>query len=139
MRDMKRLAFILAACAAGVLAPAAVASPTVRLAIVHVVQGCHVWGTVDSEPLGRTHTIVVKRGTHLQIRINCPMSFDFSQLSGPKLSLGSPRMYAGTARTIVFARAGLYRLQAVNVESSAEMGMTTLGPDNTLVLTVRVR
>jgi hypothetical protein len=139
MRDVKRLAFILAAGAAGVLAPAAVASPTVRLAIVHVVQGCHVWGTVDSQPLGPTHTIVLKRGAHLQIRINCPMSFDFSQLSGPKLQLGSPRTYAGTARTIVFVRAGLYRLQAVNVESSAQMGMTTLGPDNTLVLTVRVR
>jgi hypothetical protein len=139
MRNVKRLAFVLAAGAAGVLAPAAVASPTVRLAIVHVVQGCHVWGTVDSQPLGANRTIVLTRGAHLQIRINCPMSFDFSQLSGPKLQLGSPRTYAGTARTIVFARPGLYRLQAVNVESSEQMGMSTLGPDNVLRLTVRVR
>jgi hypothetical protein len=139
MREVKRLAFVLAAGAAGLLAPAAVASPTVRMAIVHVVQGCHVWGTVVSQPLGPTRTIALKRGAHLQIRINCPMSFDFSQLSGPKLQLGSPRTYAGTARTIVFARAGVYRLKAVNVESSEQMGMSTLGPDNVLLLTVRVR
>ena len=139
MRDVKRLAFVLAAGAAGMLAPAAVASPTVRMAIVHVVQGCHVWGTVDSQPLGPTRTIVLKRGAHLQIRINCPMSFNFSQVSGPKLQLGAPRTYAGTARTIVFARAGVYKLKAVNVESSEQMGMTTLGPDNVLVLTVQVR
>jgi hypothetical protein len=138
MREVKRLAFVLAAGLAGVLAPAAVASPTVRMAIVHVVQGCHVWGTVDSQPLGPTRTIALKRGAHLQIRINCPMSFDFSQLSGPKLQLGGPRTYAGTARTIVFARAGVYRLKAVNVESSEQMGMSTLGPDNVLLLTVRV-
>jgi hypothetical protein len=136
---VKRLAVVVSAVAAGVLAPAAVASPTVRMAIVHVVQGCHVWGTVDSKPLGPTRAIVLERGTRLEIRINCPMSFDFSQLSGPALRLGSPRTYAGTARTIVFARAGVYRLEAVNVESSAQMGMATLGPDNVLHLTVRVR
>lgn len=129
----------LVAGAAGMLAPAAVASPTVRLAIVHVVQGCHVWGTADSQPLGPTRTIVLKRGARLEIRINCPMSFDFTQLAGPRLRLGDPRTYAGTARTIVFARAGVYRLKAVNVESSEQMGMATLGPDNTLLLTVRVR
>jgi hypothetical protein len=139
MRSMKRLALLLVLGVAGTLAPAAFASPTVRLAIVHVVQGCHVWGTVDSKPLGSTRTIVLKRGTRLEIRINCPMSFDFSQLSGPKLRLGGPRTYAGTARTITFDRAGIYRLQAVNVESSEQMGMATLGPDNVLHLIVRVR
>ena len=136
---MRKFALFVVVGAAGLLAPAAIASPTVRLAIVHVVQGCHVWGTVDSQPLGPKHTIVLKRGGRLQIRINCPMSFDFTQLSGPKLPLGPPRTYAGTARTIVFARAGVYRLKAVNVESSEQMGMATLGPDNTLLLTVRVR
>jgi len=136
---VRRLALYAVVVASAVLAPAAIASPTVRLTIVHVVQGCHVWGTNDSQALGPTRTIVLKRGSHLQIRINCPMSFDFTQLAGPKLPLGDPRTYPGTVRTIVFARAGLYKLQAVNVESSEQMGMATLGPDNTLVLTVRVR
>jgi hypothetical protein len=136
---VRRLALVIVAVAAGTLAPAAVASPAVRMAIVHVVQGCHVWGTVDSQPLGPSRTIALRRGTALQIRVNCPMSFTFTQVSGPKLALGDPRTYAGTVRTIVFPRAGVYRIQAVNVESSEQMGMTTLGADNVLHLTVRVR
>lgn len=136
---MRRLAPFVVAVAAGLLAPAAVASPTVRMAIVHVVQGCHVWGTVDGQPLGATRKVALKRGAHLQIRINCPMTFSFTQVSGPKLALGDPLTYPGTARTIVFARAGVYRIQAVNTVSSEQMGMATLGPDNTLRLTVTVR
>jgi hypothetical protein len=46
--------------------------------------------------------------------------------------------HTGTTRTIVFAKPGLYRLRAVNVESSADAGLQTLGPDNVLVLAVRV-
>jgi hypothetical protein len=41
-------------------------------------------------------------------------------------------------RTLVFAKKGVYRIQATNVESSEQMGMTTIGADNVLVLTVRV-
>jgi hypothetical protein len=133
------LGCVLAVAAVGVpTGTAAVASPTVRMAIVHVAQGCHVWGTNLSEPLGPSRTLAVKRGTHLQIRLNCPMSFDFAQLAGPALALGDPRSYPGTVRTIVFAKKGVYKLQATNVESSAQMGMTTIGADNVLVLTIRV-
>ena len=138
---MKRLLLgcVLAVAAVGVPTGAAAAvSPTVRMTIVHVVQGCHVWGDVSSNALGPSRTLTVKRGTHLQIRVNCPMSFDFVQLSGPALALGATRSYPGTVRTIVFARKGVYRLRATNVESSEQMGMTTIGADNVLVLTVRV-
>ena len=138
---MKRLllGFALAVAAVGVpTGTAAVASPTVRMTIVHVVQGCHSWGDGLGNALGPTRTLTVKRGTHLQIRMNCPMSFDFAQLSGPALALGAARSYPGTVRTIVFARKGVYRIQATNVESSQQMGMTTIGADNVLVLTVRV-
>jgi len=117
---------------------AAAASSTVRLTIVHVVQGCHVWGDVNGQPLGPSRTLKVKRGAAVSIRINCPMSFDFVQLAGPKLALGASLTHAGTVRTLVFAKRGVYKLQATNVESSEQMGMPTLGPDNTLVLTVRV-
>jgi len=133
------LGLALTVAAVGVpTAGAAAVSPTVRLTIVHVVQGCHSWGTALSQPLGPSRTVTVKRGTSLQIRINCPMSFDLVQTAGPALALGAPRMQPGTSRTIVFAKRGLYRLQATNVESSEQMGMTTIGADNTLVLVVRV-
>jgi hypothetical protein len=129
------VAFAAVAVATG---GAAAASSTVRLTIVHVVQGCHVWGDVSGNPLSASRTLKVKRGTKLAIRINCPMSFDFVQLAGPKLALGASLTHAGTVRTLVFAKRGIYKLQATNVESSEQMGMTTLGPDNVLVLTVRV-
>jgi hypothetical protein len=120
------------------LVPSAAASPTVRLAILHVMRGCHVWGTQDSRPLGATRTLVIKPGTKLEIRINCPMAFDVVQLAGPKV-IDPSRWQTGTSHTIRFARRGLYKLQAVNVQSSEEMNLQTMGSDNALLLTVRVR
>lgn len=123
-----------------VVIPAAVASPTVRLSLIHVLRGCHVWGTADSAPLGATRTIVLKPGGKIEIRNSCPMAFDVTQLAGPKLAAAAlGRWQTGTTHTLVFKKRGLYRLRAVNVQSSAEMGLQTLGPDNKPVLIVRVR
>jgi len=84
---MKKLVLVLALSAGLALAPTALASPTVRLTIVHFFRGCHVWGTVDGQPLGTTRTLTLHRGAHIEIRINCPMSFVFSQQAGPALAL----------------------------------------------------
>jgi hypothetical protein len=139
---MRRFLPWLAVAAALVVVPvgsAAAVSPTVRLTIDHIVQGCHSWGTALSEPLGPKRKIVVRRGTRLQIRVNCPMDFVFRQTAGPTLKLGDPLTHTGTVRTIVFRKAGLYRLRASSPQTSEQMGLQTLGPDNTLVLTVRVK
>jgi hypothetical protein len=66
------------------------------------------------------------------------MSFNFVQLAGPKVALGDPLSQPGTARTIVFAKKGVYKFKATNVQTSEEQGLQTLGPDNVLRLTVRV-
>jgi hypothetical protein len=121
-----------------VLVPSAVASPTLRLSIIHVMRGCHVWGTEDSRPLGATRTVTLKRGARIEIRNSCPMAFDVSQVGGPKLADGLGRWQTGTTHTLVFRRPGIYRLKAVNVQSSDEMNLETMGPDNTPLLTVRV-
>ena len=136
---MRKLALFIAVGAALVVIPAAVASPTVRLSLIHVLRGCHMWGTEDSRPLGATHTVILKPGARIAIRNSCPMAFDVTQLAGPKLAGGLGRWETGTTHTLVFAKAGVYRLQAVNVQSSAEMGLQTLGPDAKPVLIVRVR
>ena len=136
---MKKLVVIAILGTVAALAPAAAASPTVRMTIVHFFQGCHVWGTNDSRALGPTRRLTLVHGAKIVIRDNCPMSFDFRQVAGPKLALGNPRTYPGTTRTIVFRKVGLYRIKAVNVESSADKGLETLGPDNTLRLIVRVK
>ena len=112
-------------------------APTLALSIIHVFRGCHVW-TLGSKNVGPTPVLRTKPGARMTLRISCPMSFDLMQTSGPKLALGSPRLAPGTTRTIVFRKAGKYRLLARNVETSEEMGLQTLGPDNVLRLTVRV-
>jgi hypothetical protein len=138
---MGKLALVVVAAVALGVAPSAVAvaaSPTFRLTILHFVSGCHVW-QAGSNTLGPSAKITLKRGTRLEIRPNCPMDFEFRQVSGPKLALGATRTYAGTIRTIVFPKAGVYRLAASNVQSSEQQGLQTLGPDNALSLTVVVR
>jgi hypothetical protein len=48
-------------------------------------------------------------------------------------------MYTGASKTLVFRKRGTYRLTAKNVQTPEERGLQTLGPPNTLVLTVVVR
>jgi hypothetical protein len=67
------------------------------------------------------------------------MDFDFAQTKGPRLALGDPRTYAGTARTLTFRRAGVYRLTVTNVQTPEERDLTVLGEVNTLTLTVLVK
>jgi hypothetical protein len=136
----RRLAIVVLAAALSVAAPAGAAavSPTVRLAIAHVVRHCHVWKT-PTKTLGASTKITVKRGTRLVIRPDCPMDFDFRQTKGPKLALGNPRTFAGDSRVIVFRKAGVYRLTASNVQTPEERGLVTLGETNRLTLTVVVK
>lgn len=137
---LKRLVVVLAAAtgvAVGSLGGAAAASPTVRLAIVHVLHGCHVWA-IGSKMFGASHRLSVKRGTKVVIRLSCPMDFDFAQTRGPKVVMGKVRRYAGTTWTVVFKKAGLYKLVGTNVQTPEERGLETFGPTNSLTLTVRV-
>lgn len=111
---------------------------TVSMSIVHVLRGCHVWA-LGPKQLGPTAAITVKPGTKLKLRVTCPMDFDLVQTAGPKVALGDRRFYAGSTRVITFRKAGLYRFAAKNVQTSDEIGLETLGDDNALRLTVRVK
>jgi len=137
---LRRVAVVIAVCALFGAAPTVgtAASKTVRLTIAHVVAHCHVWQTTKSI-LGPTLRITVTRGTRIVIRPDCPMDFVFAQTKGPKLELGDPRTYAGTARTITLRKAGVYRLTVTNVQTPEERGLTVLGGTNTLTLTVVVK
>ncbi len=135
----RRVALLLVLGATLSTAPTAVSAspPSIALSIVHLVHGCHAWAR--SKVLGPATVISVKPGARLKIRVSCPMDFDVRQTAGPKLALGGLRFYTGTTRTIVFRKPGVYKLVARNVQTSEEAGLQTLGPDNTLRLTVRVR
>lgn len=125
----------LLALAASVFAVAA-PSKTVQLAIIHVVHGCHVWQS--SQALSPKGVLTIGAGTKVVVRVNCPMDFTLTQVKGPKLALGDPTLHTGTQRTIVFRVRGIYVLRAVNLQSSAQQGLQTLGPDNQPTLTVKV-
>jgi hypothetical protein len=138
---MRKLLLLCVVSVALTVVPGGVAaSPTLRLLLVHAVSGCHMWGKAsDSTLLGPNWTTTAKPGTRVTIRVNCPMGFQFEQLAGPKLA-GLPATWqSGTSHTLVLAKRGLYRIKATNLQSSEQMGLQTLGADNTPVLTVRVR
>jgi hypothetical protein len=128
---MKLLA--LAAITFAVAAP----SKTVQLAIVHTVRGCHIWQAAAHD-LGPAGVVSLARGGHIRLRVSCPMDFKLVQLRGPHVALGASTFQTGTSRTIAFPKRGLYVFSATNLQSSTQMGLQTLGPDNTLRLTVRV-
>jgi len=116
----------------------AVAAPskTVQLAIIHTVRGCHIWQTTRA--VGPTGVVTLPRGGRIVLRVNCPMDFRFVQVRGPAVAAGAPTFHAGTSRTIAFPKRGTYVFTATNLQSSEQMGLQTLGPDNALRLTVRV-
>src|SRR5690349_10515469 len=101
---MRKLLVLIVLAGVFVVVPTAVASPTIRLAIVHVLHGCHGW-----DGGGPARTLTVKRGTKLEVRVNCSMSFDVVQLAGPSLGVEG-RWMPGTSRTLRFAKAGVYKL-----------------------------
>jgi hypothetical protein len=136
-----RRAFLALALGVVVLAPSAGATasraPTIALSIVHVFRGCHDW-MIGSKDVGPVTTVRTKPGARITLRVSCVMDFHVTQTAGPKLALGGARLYAGSTRVLVFRKAGTYRLVARSVQTSEEMGLQTLGPDNVLRLTVRV-
>ena len=138
---MRRLLLVLstaALLAAVGVGTAAAAAPTFRLTILHYVKGCHVWQS-GSRVVGPAATVVLKRGTRLEIRASCPMDFDVRHVRGPKLAGASGRVTAGMTYAIAFPKPGVYKVMAKNVQTSDEVGLETLGEDNTLALTVVVR
>jgi hypothetical protein len=137
---MRKLLLLLGVCVALAAVPTALAaSPTVRLSLIHALRGCHLWATADGSPFGASHVVLLKPGGKIQIRVSCPMAFNVTQLAGPKIALGVAPWQTGTTHTLVFKKAGVYKLMAMNVQSSEEMGLQTLGADNMPVLIVRVR
>lgn len=109
------------------------------LSLVHVMSGCHVWGTADGRPLGASRTIVTHVGARVQIRVSCPMDFDIAQTAGPRVALGDPRWHTGTRHVLVFKARGVYVFTATNVQTPEEVGLQTMGATNMPRLTIKVR
>ena len=111
------------------------AAASQKLTILHVQRGCHVWsdGTAQTPMLQLT----MQRGQMLQILNQDVDMHRMVELSGPGMMLGGP-MKTGQTQSLTFSQPGTY---GFDTKSSAMMGMpeaATIGPDNTLRLTVVV-
>lgn len=124
-----------AAMAPGMMNGTRMAPAAYKLAIVHVQRGCHEWA--DGKQHGAMMRITLRQGARLSILDQDVDPHQLVQLGGPKLQLGGPMM-TGDGTQVLFAKAGTYRLKTKTLEMPGMAEVETTGPDNTLMLTVRV-
>lgn len=117
----------------GVTGPA---SGMTKLTIQHVQRGCHVWSNGSRQ--AASMRLNMRRGARVQIIDQDIDPHGLVQLAGPKLRI-TGHMMMGQRQTITFKQPGLYRLKNKVVEMGPMMDVNTIGPDNTLRLTVSVR
>jgi plastocyanin len=135
---MKKLLFILIAVAAGALIVAntvALGATTKRVAIVHVQKGCHVWsvGALKTPNL----RLSLHRGDTLAV-VNQDLDMhNLVEVSGPPTNTGG-FMMMNQRVALRFTKAGLYRFHTRVADMRGMPEAKTIGPDNKLVLTVRV-
>jgi hypothetical protein len=134
MRTVALLAATVCTAALAVGQASAARPPTV-LEIKHFFRGCHVF-TLNDKP---TVSLRLRRGDRMELVDHDVMDFDITQAGGPRVPLADPRLRRSQVRMLVFRKVGLYRFEGKNVQTSEELGMGTIGPDNTLRITVRVR
>jgi plastocyanin len=133
-------ALALAALSALAVTAAAPASGTGTIAIRHQMRGCHAW-SFNSGPFKPLLSVTVKAGTVLRFRNNDVMSHKLVQAAGPKMLLVHPKMSkVASSATVKLTQKGLYRFTTKPGEDYAWAGtMKTIGADNVLRLTVRVK
>jgi hypothetical protein len=131
MRSIVTLAICGAALAFG--QAGAAPRPTV-LEIKHFFRGCHVF-TASEKPV---LSVRLRKGDRIRLIDHDVMDFDVTQTAGPRVPISDSRLRRSEVRLLAFRRAGLYRFEAKNIQTSEELGLQTLGPDNTLRIVVRV-
>ena len=133
-------ALVLVALGALAVASAAPAHSTATIAIRHQTRGCHSW-SFNSGPLKPSLSVSVRAGTVLTFTNNDVMPHKLIQTAGPKVRLTHPNMskMAMSARATLTQK-GVYRFTTKPGEDYSWAGsMKTVGQDNVLRLTVRVK
>lgn len=131
-------AFATVALAAGVASatPSTAGPKTVALTIPHVQKGCHVWKN------GRRQTVKLqlslRRGDHVVIVNHDINGHRLVQTSGRRVATGAA-MNMHSRRHLVFPSAGTYGFKSRAFELKGVPEIPSMGPDNTLRLTVTVR
>ena len=113
---------------------AGAARPPTVLEIKHYFRGCHVFAK-NEKP---TINVRLRKGDRIRILDHDVMDFDLIQTTGPRVSLGDPRLRRSETRLLVFRKPGLYRFEARTPRPPRSSGCRRSGPDNTLRITVRI-
>jgi plastocyanin len=131
----------LAALAALVVTSAAApAGGPATVTIRHQMHGCHSW-SFNAGPFKASQSITLKAGTVLRFTNNDVMPHKLVQVAGPRVRLAHPNMIkVASSATVKPTQKGLYRFTTKAGEDYAWAGsMKTVGEDNVLHLTVRVK
>ncbi len=135
---MKKLLLTLLAVAVGAFIVAnavAAGAATKRATITHAQKGCHVWSVGAAQTASLRLTL--HRGDRLTV-VNQDLDMHkLVQVSGPQTKAG-PFMMMNQRVSIRFAKAGLYQFHTRVADMRGMPDAKTTGPDNKLVLTVRV-
>ena len=133
-------ALALAVLAALAVTSAAPAGGGATMTIRHQMRGCHSW-SFNSGPFKASQSVSVKAGTVLRFTNNDVMPHKLVQAAGPKVRLTHPNMVKmASSATVKLTQKGVYRFTTRAGEDYAWAGsMKTVGEDNVLSLTVRVK
>jgi plastocyanin len=132
---------VLAVAAMAVAVPAASAGgATTTITISHQMKGCHMWQLANANPKVNL-AVTVKAGTVIRFVNNDIMPHRLIEQAGPRVTLVKPNMNKMSASTSVrFSHAGVYRFTTKAGEDYPWLkSMKTIGEDNVLHLTVRVK
>jgi plastocyanin len=130
----------LAALAALAVTSAAPAGSGATMTIRHQMRGCHSW-SFNHGLFKPSLFVSVKAGTVLRFTNNDVMPHKLVQAAGPKMHLVHPNMIKmASSATVKLTKRGVYRFTTKAGEDYAWAGsMKTVGEDNVLHLTVRVK
>jgi plastocyanin len=133
-------ALALAALATLAVTAAAPAGGTGTIAIRHQMRGCHSW-SFNSGPFKPSLSVSVRAGTVLRFTNNDVMPHKLVQAAGPKMRLSHPNMSKmASSASVKLTQKGVYRFTTKPGGDYSWAGtMKTVGEDNVLRLTVRVR
>ena len=135
---MKKVLFAFLAVAAGVLIVAntvAAGAVSKRVAIVHVQKGCHVWSVGALKKASLSFSL--HKGDRLTVLNQDLDMHRLVQVSGPPTN-ASAFMMMNEQVALRFTKAGVYRFHTRVADMRGMPEAKTIGPDNKLVLTVRV-
>ena len=133
-------ALAFASLAALAVTAAAPAQSTATITIRHQMRGCHSW-SFNSGPFRASQSVQVRAGTVLKFTNNDVMPHKLVQTAGPTLRLAHPNMSKmASSSSVTLTQKGVYRFTTKAGEDYPwAASMKTVGEDNVLQLTVRVK